>query len=80
MKYVWLDSLLKKLEQHLHEIMESSYPFGGLLIVTIGDFYQLVPVEDMPLYKSPRHGYDILAPHLLKDFFQDIFINTNNET
>ena len=62
-------SLFKKLEQHLHNIMGSSYPFGGLHTVTIEDFYQLAPVEDMPLYKSPRHGYDILASHLFKDFF-----------
>ena len=77
MKYLWLDIVYsKKLEQCLCEIMEPSYPFGGLHIVTIGDFYQLSPVEDTLWYKSPRHDYDILAPHLFKDFFQDIFINT----
>ena len=32
-------SLFKKLKQCLHEIMGSSYPFDGLHIVTIGEFY-----------------------------------------
>ena len=63
-------SLFKKLEQHLCGIMGSSYPFCGSHIVTIGDFYQLAPVEDTPLYKSPRHGYGILALHVFKDFFK----------
>ena len=49
-------SLFKKLEQHLRKIMGSSYPFGSLHIVTIGDFYQLGPIEDTSLYKSSRHG------------------------
>ena len=56
--------LFKKLEQRLQEIMGSPKRCGNLLIIAIGGFYQLVPVQDTPLYKPPKKGYNTLATHL----------------
>ena len=56
--------LFKKLEQRLREIMGSSKPFGRLHIIAIGDFYQLAPVQDTPLYRMLKKGYETLATHL----------------
>ena len=56
--------LFKKLEQRLWEIMGSPKPFGNLHITAIGDFYQLAPVQDIPLYTLPKKEYNTLATHL----------------
>ena len=62
--------LFKKQEQRLQEIMESPKSFGKLHIIAIGDFYQLAPVQDTPLYTLPKKGYNTLATNLFQDYFK----------
>lgn len=62
--------IFKKLEKRLRVIMDNDAPFGGLHIIAIGDFYQLPAVQDTPLYRMPKDGYDTLATHLFRDYFK----------
>ena len=42
--------LLDYVDQRLQEVCRSSATFGGIAIVLMGDFYQLPPVGNQPLY------------------------------
>ena len=50
--------------------MGSPKQFGNLHIIVIGDFYQLVPVQDTPWYTLPKKGNNTLATHLFQDYFK----------
>jgi ATP-dependent exoDNAse (exonuclease V) alpha subunit len=47
-------------------------PFGGLSVILIGDFFQLSPVQDIPLYK-PRTVGNYIAGHNLYRGFEKAF-------
>ena len=45
--------------------------FGGVCILTFGDFLQLPPVKQSPVFSDRKPGsYGALALHLWKDFFK----------
>ena len=44
--------LLYKIHNRLQEITGSSLPFGGINILVVGDFFQIIPVGDSCLYKD----------------------------
>ncbi|KAJ7366418.1 hypothetical protein DFH08DRAFT_679848, partial [Mycena albidolilacea] len=42
--------LIAEINQLLRFIKEDSCPFGGVILILSGDFYQLPPVQQTPLY------------------------------
>ena len=44
--------LLYKIHNRLQEITGSCLPFGGINILVVGDFFQIIPVGDSCLYKD----------------------------
>ena len=55
----WVDKRLRQATGKLHE------PLGGILVIILGDFAQLPPVGDRPVYATPsssllaQHGHSI---------------------
>ena len=45
----------KKLDLHLQDIMECHEPFGGISILAVGDFLQLPPVAQTPIFTFPNN-------------------------
>ena len=43
-----------KFSHHISNELGNSLPFGGLGILLSGDFFQLPPVKDFPLYSYPK--------------------------
>ena len=48
-------TMLYSIDQRLRQIFpeNANVPFGGVSIILVGDFRQLAPVGDAPLYTSP---------------------------
>ena len=68
MKYPWLVTacLLFK------DLKGSKEDFGGVSIITLGDFFQLKPVMDGYMFTDVQclNSYDILAPNLWRKYFK----------
>ena len=45
------EDTIKKLDKNLRLLKESDILFGGVLIVFVGDFFQMLPVKGKPLFK-----------------------------
>ena len=45
-----------------------AWPFAGMSVLAIGDFQQLSPVGESPVYKPPRSGYVGLAELWMSNF------------
>ena len=43
---------LRKLDKHLRKLKEKDVIFGGVHVVFVGDFFQMVPVRGLPLFKN----------------------------
>ena len=55
----------------LQQIMQCPEPFGGVSILTVGDFMQLPPVKQKSIFKEcETRSYAVLGMHLWKDFFK----------
>ena len=53
----WVDKCLRQATGNLHE------PLGGISIMLLGDFAQLLPVGDKPIYASPSQSSSLLTQH-----------------
>jgi PIF1-like helicase/Phosphoglucose isomerase len=78
-KYIIIDEismvgslLLYKIHNRLQEITGSCLPFGGINILVVGDFFQIIPVGDSCLYK------DIIKYIVLQN--DDKIMKNNNKT
>ena len=49
-----IDARLKALKPN-----RAKHMFAGVLVVAVGDFYQLPAVRDTPLFRPPRHDVNI---------------------
>ena len=65
LRYILIDemsfigpNLLTCIDAHLCEVFPSqcTTPFGGCSIILLGDFGQLPPVKDIPMYAGSSHG------------------------
>ena len=52
------------LDLQLQQIMGTKEPFGGLSIITVGDFFQLKPVFDHWIFENSKDGYTTLVTNL----------------
>ena len=46
------ESSLEKLDEHMRKLKENNVMFGDVLIVFVGDFFQMLPVQGQPLFKN----------------------------
>ena len=53
----WVEKRLRKATGKLNE------PPGGISVMPLGDFAQLLPVGDKPIYASPSQSSSLLAQH-----------------
>jgi len=61
----WSDTLTLQL------IKQNVLPFGGVSVMTIGDFLQLPAVKQKSIYENATEGtYEALAGSLWKDLFK----------
>ena len=60
--------LWNKVNQRLQEIFGCNKVFGGLHVITIGDFYQMAPVLDSYVFKDDTTDYGPLATNLWNDY------------
>lgn len=65
------NKLLYLIDQRLRQIFDKpGIPFGGISIIGFGDFNQLMPVGDGPIYRSLKNNdLHILAGNVLWDLF-----------
>ena len=56
-------NLLKRVHERLAAIagLPTAAPFAGVSVLAVGDFQQLSPVAEPPVYKAPRGGYIALV-------------------
>ncbi|KAE8747058.1 hypothetical protein FOCC_FOCC006196 [Frankliniella occidentalis] len=53
----------------LQEIYENHQPFGGISVITVGDFNQLPPPAGIYVFKTPPDDFSrLLGPHLWQHF------------
>ena len=67
------------IHQRLTEIKgtdDTEVYFGGLNIITVGDFHQLPPVRDRFVFQNGR-GYVPASTHLWRDLFTMVELHTN---
>ena len=64
----WVDKRLRQATGHLH------LPMGGVSIILFGDFGQLPPVGDRPLYASPSSSELAIHGHTLYRMFTTVVI------
>ncbi|KAK3921579.1 ATP-dependent DNA helicase pfh1 [Frankliniella fusca] len=53
--------LMQVISLRLQEIFETSKPFGGVSMIVMGDFNQLPPVYQSPVYQPPTDTMSILS-------------------
>jgi len=58
------------LNLRLQQIMGSQIPFGGVSLITVGDFFQLKPVFDKWIFETSKDNYSALAANIWQDHFQ----------
>ena len=59
------------LDRNLQAIMESNEPFGGVSILAVGDFLQLPPVAQRPVFTNPpSETYEALLGNKWKEKFK----------
>ena len=59
------------LNLRLQQIMGSLQPFGGVSLITVGDFFQLRPVFDSWIFETQNgNGYGPLATNLWQEYFK----------
>ena len=61
--------LFTKSEYWLWEIFGTRKEFGGLHVITVGDFFQMCPVRDSYVFKDNENEYGPLSTNLWKCFF-----------
>ena len=69
------DKTLYDLDKYLRRIKSNDTVYGGVSILSVGDFFQLPPVKMDPVFVDKKSNYTALAPHLWKDYFQIIELN-----
>ena len=64
--------ILSQVNNRLKAIMDNSLVFGGVSIISVGDFHQLRPVKDSYVFQNPvssSNNYDgLVGPYLLEKF------------
>ena len=64
--------ILSQVNNRLKAIMENSLDFGGVSIISVGDFHQLRPVKDSYVFQIPissSNNYDgLVGPYLWEKF------------
>ena len=72
----------QKIDQKLRKILNCRhFAFGGKSICLVGDFFQLNPVQDTPLYKDVEaipSGHTKLAITMYKELFTTAILLTQN--
>ena len=43
---------LRKLDKHMRKLKEKDVMYGGVHLVFVGDFFQMLPVRGKPLFKN----------------------------
>ena len=43
---------IQKLDRHIRKLKENNVMYGGVHIVFVGDFFQMLPVRGLPLFKN----------------------------
>ena len=61
--------MLNCINQRLKEVKQSPKPFGGISIIAVGDLFQLKPVMDSYIFRTPGNGYLPLATNLWQELF-----------
>ena len=70
----WVDKLLRQATGKLNE------PLGGISVMLLGDFAQLPPVGDKPIYASPSQSSSLLTQHghSIYGLFQTVVMLSEN--
>ena len=70
----WVDKRLRQATGKLHEHL------GGISIMLLGDFAQLLPVGDKPICASPSHSSSLLTQHghYIYGLFQTVVMLSEN--
>ena len=70
-------NMFNAVDQRLRQIMGVNKPFGNLNVITFGDFRQLPPVGDAPIFQIPKNaGLAHIAENILWEKFQ-LLLNKN---
>ena len=70
----WVDKRLRQATGKLNE------PLGGISVMLLGDFTQLPPVGDKPIYASPSRSSSLLTQHghSIYGLFQTVVMPSEN--
>jgi len=68
------------LNLRLQQIMGTNEPFGGLSLVTVGDFFPLKPVFDRSIFENSQSGYNTFATNIWTEYFTLFELTEINET